>query len=65
MLANFLFEWGNDPHIYVLLAAITCCVENLSPVQAPERTAPAIIAGLIPMVAPILINAIPSVADTV
>ncbi|WP_338547237.1 Na+/H+ antiporter NhaC family protein [Emergencia sp. JLR.KK010] len=26
MLANFLFEWGNDPHIYVLLAAITCCV---------------------------------------
>ena len=26
MLANVVFEWGNDPHIYVLLAAVSCCV---------------------------------------
>lgn len=25
MLANFLFQWGNDPHIYVLMAAVACC----------------------------------------
>ena len=25
MLANYLFEWGQDPHIYVLMAAVVCC----------------------------------------
>ena len=39
--------------------------ENLSPQQAPERTIPAISAGLNPMVVPMVMNAIPSVADTV
>ncbi len=24
MLSNFLFKWGNDPHIYVLIAACSC-----------------------------------------
>lgn len=26
MLSNYLFDWGNDPHIYVLLAAVACCL---------------------------------------
>lgn len=26
MFANFYFEWGNDPHIYVLITAVVCCV---------------------------------------
>lgn len=25
MLSNYLFSWGNDPHIYVLIAACVCC----------------------------------------
>ncbi len=26
MLSNYLFGWGNDPHIYVLIAAVVCGV---------------------------------------
>ena len=26
MISNYLFKWGNDPHIYVLMAAVTCCI---------------------------------------
>ena len=37
----------------------------MSPQHAPERIAPAISAGLSPIVVPIAINAIPKVADTV
>lgn len=67
MVPIIALTWSNNPVCADADArfVVSDNGENLSPVQAPERTAPQMSAGLTPMVAPIVRNAIPNVALTV
>ena len=67
VVVTMAFTWSNRP---VWEAAAARLVEsdrgeNLSPQHAPDRMAPAVRAGLMPMVSPMAMKAMPRVADTV
>lgn len=67
VVVTIAFTWSNNP---VCAEAAARFVEsdngeNLSPQHPPERMAPATRPGVTPIVVPIVINAMPSVALTV